>query len=173
MSDNKHPDDCDPQIPLPAGATTDGWWSVNPEDNDPIRSLSWWERNVARIQVNIDGWQEANGDFTRGVSLYGLEGGQATANDARQIAAALTEAAAELDRLNLADDMAAAEDFAEKAETIIAALDRAGVDTLGELFEKRAATEKVDPTGPLTVGTIPDDDLDGLIAKTVPAEEEQ
>ncbi len=172
---DKHAADCDPQIPLPVGATSDGWTSIRAYDGCPVRALVWWHRDLGRISVSIDGWQDATGTLDREISVYGIEEGDPiTAVDARRIAAALIEAADELDRLDLADDMAAADDFAAKAELIVAAMKRAGVSTVGELFEKRSDdSHPVDPTGPLTVGSIPEDDLDGLIARTVPTEADE
>lgn len=52
---DKHAADCDPQIPLPVGATSDGWTSIRAYDGCPVRALVWWHRDLGRISVSIDG----------------------------------------------------------------------------------------------------------------------
>lgn len=88
-----------PNIPLPAGAVTDGWTSHD-HDGTLARSLEWSSHDTANVGVTIDGWQRATGEYTCGVSIYGVsEGKQIDAVEARQLAAALLNAADELDRL--------------------------------------------------------------------------
>lgn len=88
-----------PNVPLPAGATTDGWTSDDP-DGTLCRSLEWSSHDTTNVGLSIDGWQRATGEFTCGISLYGVsEGKSIDAVEARQLAAALLNAADELDRL--------------------------------------------------------------------------
>jgi hypothetical protein len=87
----------DPDVPLPAGATTDGWLSVD-TDGAPIRSLEWSRHDTDKVGVGVDGFQDATGEVTRSINLY-LRGQDLDADDARALAAKLVEAADELDRL--------------------------------------------------------------------------
>jgi hypothetical protein len=65
-----------------------------------VRSLEWSRHDAGKIGVGIDGSQRATGEYERGISFYGVQEGEAiTADDARQFAAALIEAADELDKL--------------------------------------------------------------------------
>lgn len=131
-----HAESCNPDIPVPAGAETDGWTMTN-DAGDLVRSLVWWTREAGPAGVDIDGDQDSTGRWSRGISIFGLEGPyRYTAADARSIAAALLAGAAELDRL-----------------------------------DQPPASHPVDPTGPLTIGTIPDADLDRLIDATIPTTE--
>lgn len=85
-------------IPVPAGATTDSCWSTRSDDGDVMRSLEWSRRYAGRACVHVDGWQGETGHVTRWVSVYdSLE--EMPADEARQLAAALVEAADELERL--------------------------------------------------------------------------
>lgn len=105
---------------------------------DLVRSLVWWSQDAGIAAVDIDGDQDSTGKWCRGISIFGLEGpARITADDARRIAQALLAGAAELDRLTAADELADAEEFAAKADVIVEAMKRAGVSTLGELFEGR------------------------------------
>jgi hypothetical protein len=82
---------CD--VPAPAHATWVGQWEEHVELGWS-RSLVWREyRGVA-----IDGNQQCDGTVVRGVSVY-VEGERFTSAEARELAAALSEAADELDRL--------------------------------------------------------------------------
>lgn len=89
-----------PNVPLPAGnPATDGWTSID-HDGALTRSLEWSSHDTANVGLSVDGWQRASGEYTCGVSLYGVsEGKQIDAAEARQLAAALLNAADELDKL--------------------------------------------------------------------------
>ncbi len=87
-------------IPLPAGATTRGWDTINP-DGISERGLEWSRRDLDKGNVAVDGWQDAKGTVTRGISFYGMvEGERLTAVQAREFARALLAAADELDQLD-------------------------------------------------------------------------
>ncbi len=92
----------EPNVPLPAGATTDGWHSIT-NDGLPSRSLEWSRHDTGTAGVSVDGWQDATGAYSKGVSVYGIEGKAVTAVEARDLAAALIEAADELDKLDGAE----------------------------------------------------------------------
>lgn len=98
-------------VPIPAGARTDSaGWGKNLQREGYSRSLVWrsYEGGAADlrlagacISVDIDGRQECDGSFTRHVSLWGFkEGAGLTGDQARGVAALLTLAADELDRLS-------------------------------------------------------------------------
>lgn len=88
----------DPNLAVPPGATAGGWDSI---DNNGvlIRSLEWSHHDTEKVGVTVDGWQGANGTTTRGVSIYGADGETLTAIEARQLAAALAEAADAMEAL--------------------------------------------------------------------------
>ncbi|SBS77827.1 hypothetical protein MHPYR_490040 [uncultured Mycobacterium sp.] len=88
-------------IPLPPGVIgDDGWSSVRYDDGDAIRFLTWVEWEAGEFSVCIDGWQSEEGQLCRVISVYGLkEGGSMTADAARTLADALSQAADEQDRL--------------------------------------------------------------------------
>ena len=87
-------------VPLPAGASTDGWHLVD-HDGVPVRSLEWSRYDTGKVGVSIDGSQRATGGYTRGISFYGVSEGQSmNAAAARGFAAALIEAADGLDKLD-------------------------------------------------------------------------
>jgi hypothetical protein len=88
-----------PTIPVPAGATADEWNAITSAIGDTVRSLEWSRHDAAGIGVAVDGWQDSTGQVSRCISLYDTECKELTAEDARQLAAALIEAADELDRL--------------------------------------------------------------------------
>lgn len=101
-------------VPLPAGASTDSeGWGKNLQREGHSRALVWrsYEGGLADlrlagtgISVDIDGRQQCDGSFTRGISLWGVdEGGELTAEVARGLAAVLAGAADELDRLDRLD----------------------------------------------------------------------
>lgn len=87
-------------VPIPTGATADGWHSVD-HDGVLVRSLEWSRHDTASgASVSVDGSQRATGEYERGISFYGAsEGESIDADQARQFAAALLEAADELERL--------------------------------------------------------------------------
>ncbi len=90
-----------PNIPLPAGATTCGWDTINTDTGTPERSMQWFEQDAGDVGVNIDGWQQIDGTYTCGISVYGMsEGERITGVQARRLAAALLNAADELYKLN-------------------------------------------------------------------------
>lgn len=89
----------EPDLPVPPGATTDGWTSVDP-DGTLVRSLEWSRYDTDSIGVSIDGWQDAKGAVARGITIYGAEGRSLTAGQAIQLAARLTAAASELMQLD-------------------------------------------------------------------------
>ena len=88
-----------PDLPIPAGATADDWCDLTDIEGDVTRSLTWSRHDAARVGVAVDGWQYADGRVTRWVSLYDTECKELTAEGARQLAAALLDAADELERL--------------------------------------------------------------------------
>jgi hypothetical protein len=67
------------------------------------RSLEWGDvpTGVRGVDVAIDGRQEHNGDFNRGVTVYVDGAACLSAEEARRVAAALTEAADKLERLSV------------------------------------------------------------------------
>ena len=86
-------------IPLPAGATTDGWLSVRHDDGDAIRCLEWSRHDTGMAAgVSVDGWQDEHGRVDRHIGLYDVPD-EMTADDARRLAATLIEAANALDAL--------------------------------------------------------------------------
>lgn len=87
-----------PDVPTPPGATGDSWDHSVTFDGVPIRGLEWFRRTAGKIGVAVDGSQTADGAYTCGISTYGevIEIGAA---EARELAAALVEAADVLDRL--------------------------------------------------------------------------
>jgi len=89
-----------PNVPLPAGATTDGWNSVDP-DGVFVRGLEWSTHDTENVGISIHGSQRATGEISRCISFYGVSEGKAiTAVEARQLGAKLIEAADELDQLD-------------------------------------------------------------------------
>ncbi len=87
----------DPDVPLPAGATADDWPSVD-HDGVLVRSLEWCRYDTDKVGVSIDGSQRATGEYTKGISFYGVSEGQSIdSTQARELAAALIKAADELD----------------------------------------------------------------------------
>ena len=88
-----------PNLPVPAGATADDWSDFTDIDGDHARALLWSRHDTDKIGVAVDGWQTADGQVIRAVSLYDADK-ELTAADARKLAAALLNAADELDRLD-------------------------------------------------------------------------
>ena len=86
-----------PDLPVPAGATADPWCDLTDIDGDCARALLWTRHDTDKIGVAVDSWQTADGEVTRAVSLYDTDK-ELTAADARQLAAALLNAADMLDR---------------------------------------------------------------------------
>lgn len=87
-----------PNLPIPAGATADDWCDLTDIDGDMARALTWTRHDTDKIGVAVDGWQIADGTVIRCVSLYDTQK-ELDADDARRLAAALLNAADELDGL--------------------------------------------------------------------------
>jgi hypothetical protein len=88
-----------PNLPVPAGATADDWCDLTDIDGDMARALTWSRHDTDKVGVAVDGWQSADGTVERCVSLYDADK-ELTAADARRLAAALLNAADELDGLS-------------------------------------------------------------------------
>jgi hypothetical protein len=88
-----------PNLPVPAGATADDWCDLTDIHGDMARALTWSRHDTDRVGVAVDGWQNIDGTIVRGVSLYDAQDKELTAADARRLAAALLNAADELDTL--------------------------------------------------------------------------
>lgn len=88
----------EPNISLPAGATTDGWLSVD-RTGQLVRSLTWQEYE----SVSVDGSQTADGTITRGITIYSNSYQSMTAAEARGLARELLQAADALEQLNSSD----------------------------------------------------------------------
>jgi hypothetical protein len=87
-----------PNLPVPAGAVADDWCDLPDSDGDMARPLTWSRHDTDKIGVAVDGWQSTDGTVTRSVSLYDTDD-ELDARDARRLAAALLNAADELDGL--------------------------------------------------------------------------
>ena len=87
-----------PDLAVPPGATADDWCDLTGIDGDIARALTWSRHDTDKVGVAVDGWQYADGAITRCISLYDAEDNELTAPDARRLAAALLNAADELDR---------------------------------------------------------------------------
>ena len=82
-------------LPIPPGATAGDW--LTDYRGEGARSLEWSKHDAAGIGVAVDGWQFVDGRVARCVSLYDTAGRELTADDARQLGAALLEAADVID----------------------------------------------------------------------------
>ncbi len=98
MSDGTRDDARLLALPIPAGATADDWLDPVNATDQVGRSLTWSSHDAARVGITVDGWQYASGLFDRYVSLYDTDH-KLSAADARQLAAALIQAADALDGL--------------------------------------------------------------------------
>jgi hypothetical protein len=87
-----------PNLPVPAGATADDWCDLTDIHGDMARALTWSRHDTDKVGVAVDGWQSADGTIDGGVSLYDVDK-ELSAADARRLAAALLNAADELDGL--------------------------------------------------------------------------
>ncbi|MFA7510512.1 MAG: hypothetical protein WCZ29_08520 [Mycolicibacterium vanbaalenii] len=85
-------------IPVPAGATTDGWFSIRSSDGDAMRSLEWSRHDTENMGVSVGGWQHEDGQISRHIGLFDIPD-ELTAEDARHLAAALVAAADALEGL--------------------------------------------------------------------------
>lgn len=118
-------------VPLPAGATTDGsGWARNNEGRWQ-RPVEWaaFPAAAPAVEVSVDGWQSTDGTYSRDISLY-AEDCDLSAEQARALAAVLLAAADELDRL----------DGREQVGGVSTALDRA---TLQQATEREIVAEIV------------------------------
>lgn len=86
-----------PNLPIPAGATAGDWDSFCTVTGLLCRSLDWSKHDTDIVSVSVDGTQFSDGDVSQGVSLYGADGKELTADQARALAAKLIEAADALD----------------------------------------------------------------------------
>lgn len=91
----------DADLPLPAGATTDGEWVICNKDHALVRAVEWSRHDTDKYGISIDGWQYANGRVTCGIELFKTYSGfdNLTPDDARALAAKLIEAADAMDAL--------------------------------------------------------------------------
>jgi hypothetical protein len=84
-------------VPLPSGATDLSGWEKNLQRDGWSRTLVWRTWDSGELVVDIAGRQESDGTYTRQITLE--DGVDFTSTCARQVAAALIEAADEIDRL--------------------------------------------------------------------------
>lgn len=88
-----------PDVPVPVGAVPGDWCFLgSPYPEEAYRSLTWARFDAAGIVVAIEGAQYGDGRVHRFVGVDGTE--LASSVDARQLAAALLNAADALDELN-------------------------------------------------------------------------
>jgi hypothetical protein len=86
-------------VPVPAGAVTTYEWD-DTHTPTPSRYWSGTRRRVGRAEILLDGTQWADGRIDRCLTVYGVNTDQnMPADTARKIAAALMQAANELDGL--------------------------------------------------------------------------
>lgn len=86
------------QPPIPAGAHADDWYDST---TDQVRSLTWSNHDTPKVGVGVDGRQYfSTGSVERYIALYPHTDSDLTASEARQLAAALLNAADKLDQLN-------------------------------------------------------------------------
>ncbi|OBF22922.1 hypothetical protein A5725_12035 [Mycobacterium kubicae] len=86
-----------PNLPVPAGATAGNWSDLTDIDGNMARPLTWSRHDTDKVRVVVDGWQDSDGNIEKCVSVY--DEAELTAADARRLAAALLNAADELDAL--------------------------------------------------------------------------
>lgn len=88
-----------PNLPVPAGATADDWPSIT-ADGVLVRTLVWSEHDTEKVGVSVCAEQYGDdGRFTPEIVLFACDGASLDAAAARQLAAALLDAADALDRL--------------------------------------------------------------------------
>ena len=88
-----------PDVPIPAGAAADDWPSVA-HDGTLVRALTWATHDTGKCSVEICGSQFADtGLFDRAIAVFGADDTELSAEEARQLAAALLDAADALERL--------------------------------------------------------------------------
>jgi hypothetical protein len=88
-------------IPVPDGAEADDW-PMETEDGVPVRSVTWSRHDTMKVRVEVAGRQYADdGRIEKGITLYDRLNsiGEIDADDARQLATKLEQAADALDRL--------------------------------------------------------------------------
>lgn len=89
-----------PNLPVPAGATAvEEWYAPTEFPEDFTRSLTWFERRLGKVGVSIEGAQFGDGHVDRYISVWQAENKELTPSEARELAAAVLEAADELERL--------------------------------------------------------------------------
>lgn len=88
-------------IAAPAGASADPWFCIRADDGDAVRSLRWSDRDAGEgVGASVTGWQHETGDVTRSVTVWlSSDTADITATTARALAAALLQAADELERI--------------------------------------------------------------------------
>ncbi|WP_322860114.1 hypothetical protein U8D42_12735 [Mycobacterium europaeum] len=87
-----------PDCPIPAGAVAGDWFDVG--DPDAHRMLTWSRHDVIQVRITVEGTQYVDGRVERRVTLYPNSSDvDLTAAGARQLAAALLNAADALDML--------------------------------------------------------------------------
>jgi hypothetical protein len=87
-----------PDVPVPTGATTDGWCEYTGVPGNRIRFVTWTSRRGGATNVVVDGMQYSDGQVKPQITICG-DDTAVTAPEARALAAALIEAADELERL--------------------------------------------------------------------------
>jgi hypothetical protein len=85
-------------VPFPSGATDLSGWEKNLKRDGWSRALVWRTWDSGEMEVDIAGRQESDGTYTRRIVLE--DGVDFTSTGARQVAAALIEAADTLDELS-------------------------------------------------------------------------
>ena len=85
-------------IAVPAGATTDGWFSIRASDGDAIRLLEWSRHDADKAGIDVGGWQDEHGEVEKRIGLYDVST-EMSAAEARQFASKLIEAADALESL--------------------------------------------------------------------------
>jgi hypothetical protein len=88
-----------PNLPIPLGADADGWHNLTDRRSGQVRYLSWSSHDAAGVGVGVEGAQYDDGLVERHIGLYDVEAKELGADDARQLAAALIQAADALDAL--------------------------------------------------------------------------
>lgn len=91
------------RVQPPAGVISVGDWdTIDTASGRLTRSVQWFTHDAGPTTVDVDGFQGETGAIDGPhLSVYGLEGdGRLSADDARRLAQALTDAADELDRLS-------------------------------------------------------------------------
>lgn len=91
-----------PNLPVPPGAEADEWMIPTEFPEDVVRFLTWSRHDTDKIGVAVEGSQYGDGRVDRSIGPYDnkmTDYRDLTTTDARQLAAALIEAADELDQI--------------------------------------------------------------------------